>query len=79
MRRIANVLMGLGVAVGVVDAGAIFLHLGMAGVPWLVNVALAKLGFIAALGLLGGGAVTGRLARRQEANRLVSGDVEPRR
>ena len=67
--------MALGLAVGVIDAGAIFLHLGLAGVPWLVNVALAKLGFIAALGLLGGGAVTGRLARRQELERLGSGDA----
>ena len=75
MRRIANVLLALGLAVGVIDAGAIFLHLGLAGVPWLVNVALAKLGFIAALGLLGGGAVTGRLARRQEVERLGSGDA----
>jgi hypothetical protein len=75
MRRLASVLMALGVAVGVIDAGAIFFHLGLAGVPWLVNVALAKLGFIAALGLLGGGAVAGRLARRQEAERLGSGDA----
>jgi hypothetical protein len=75
MRRIASVLMALGVAVGVIDAGAIFFHLGLAGVPWLVNVALAKLGFIAALGLLGGGAVAGRLSRRQEAERLGSGDA----
>ena len=75
MRRIASVLMALGVAVGVIDAGAIFFHIGLAGVPWLVNVALAKLGFIAALGLLGGGAVAGRLSRRQEAERLGSGDA----
>ena len=75
MRRIASLLMALGVAVGVIDAGAIFFHLGLAGVPWLVNVALAKLGFIAALGLLGGGAVAGRLSRRQDAERLGSGDA----
>ena len=67
--------MGLGLAVGVIDAGAIFFHLGLAGVPWLVNVALAKLGFIAALGLLGGGAVAGRIARREEVNRIGSGDA----
>jgi hypothetical protein len=74
MRRIASVLMALGLAVGVIDAGAIFFHLGLAGVPWLVNVALAKLGFIAALGLLGGGAVAGRLSRRRDIGRLGSGD-----
>lgn len=74
MRRVATVLMALGVAVGVIDGGAIFFHLGLAGVPWLVNVALAKLGFIAALGLLGGGAVAGRLARREEVGRIGPGD-----
>jgi hypothetical protein len=75
MRRIASVLMALGVAVGVIDAGAIFFHIGLAGVPWFVTVALAKLGFVAALGLLGGGAVAGRLSRRQEVERLGSGDA----
>ena len=75
MRRIANVLLALGLVVGAVDAGAILFHIGLAGVPWVVNVALAKLGFVAALGLLGGGAVTGRLARRDEAQRLGSGDA----
>jgi hypothetical protein len=75
MRRIANLLMALGLAVGVVDACAIFFHIGLAGVPWFVNVALAKLGFVAALGLLGGGAVVGRISRRQEPERLGSGDA----
>lgn len=75
MRRIANMLLALGVAVGVLDAGAIFFHLGFGGVPWLVNVALAKLALVASLGLLGGGAVTGRLARRHEAERLGPGDA----
>jgi hypothetical protein len=75
MRRVASTLFALGIAVGAVDAAAIFLHLGIAGAPWLVNVALAKLGFVAALGLLGGGAVAGRLARRADERRLGAGDV----
>jgi hypothetical protein len=75
VRRLATLLMGLGLAVGVMDAGAIFFHLGLAAVPWLVNVALAKLGFIAALGLLGGGAVAGRIARREEVGRIGPGDA----
>jgi hypothetical protein len=75
VRRIATLLMGLGLAVGAIDAGAIFFHLGLAGVPWLVNVALAKLGFVAALGLLGGGAVAGRIARREEVKRIGPGDA----
>lgn len=75
MRRISNALMALGLAVGFADAMAIFFHLGIAGVPWIVNVALAKLGVVAALGLLGGGAVIERLARREEAKRLASSDA----
>jgi hypothetical protein len=67
--------MALGLVVGAIDASAIFFHLGLAGVPWIVNVALAKFGFVAALGLLGGGAVAGRIARREEAERLGSGDA----
>jgi hypothetical protein len=67
--------MGLGLAVGVTDACAIFFHLGLAGVPWLVNVALAKLGVVAAFGLLAGGAVAGRLSRRAETNRIRAGDA----
>jgi hypothetical protein len=71
-------LFALGLAVGVADAIAIFFHLGIAGVPWLVNVALAKLGFVAAIGLLGGGAVTGRIARREADKRLEPGDAAER-
>ena len=73
MRRLSQLLLTVGLLVGVVDAVAILLHFGVAGAPWLVNVALAKLGLVASLGLLGGGAVTGRLARRQEARRLSEG------
>jgi hypothetical protein len=75
VRRIASALMALGLAVGVIDGCAIFFHIGLAGVPWFVNIALAKFGFVAALGLLGGGAVAGRLSRRPEAERLGSGDA----
>jgi hypothetical protein len=73
MRRLSQLLLIVGLLVGVGDAAAILLHLGLAGAPWLVNVALAKLGLVASLGLLSGGAVTGRLARREEARRLSDG------
>ena len=71
--------MGLGAAVGVATAIAILAHLGFAGVPWLVNVALAKLGFIASLGLIGGGAVSVRLANRRDQRALLEGDSQVRR
>lgn len=70
MRNLSRSLFGLGRLVGAMDAEAVLLHVGLAGAPWLVNVALAKLGLLASLGLLGGGAVTGRLAHRLEARRL---------
>jgi hypothetical protein len=78
MRRIANVLLALGLLVGAADAAALYFHLGIAGVPWLVNVALAKLGFVAALGILAGGAVAGRLAHREEERLLGSGGTAHR-
>jgi hypothetical protein len=49
MRRFGQFFMGLGAAVGALVALAAFAHLGLAGVPWLVNVALAKLGALASV------------------------------
>ena len=72
MRRIGQFLLALGVAVGVFVALATAIHLGLAGAPWLVNVALAKLGLIAAGGLMAGGAVSMRLAKRLEQRQLGS-------
>ena len=62
--------MWTGAMVGVADACAIAIHFGVVGAPWLVNVALAKLAFIGAGGLMAGGAVLGRLARRRETREL---------
>ena len=72
MRRVGQLLMALGLAVGVVVALAMAAHLGLAGAPWLVNVALAKLGLVAAGGLMAGGAVSMRLAKRHEQRQFGS-------
>lgn len=72
MRRIGELLMALGVGVGLVLAFLVVGDFGVAGASWLVNVALAKLGFIAAGGLIAGGAVSIRIAKRQEQRRLES-------
>ena len=72
MRRIGQFLLALGVALGVFVALAMAIHLGLAGAPWLVNVALAKLGLIAAGGLMAGGAVSMRLAKRLVQRQLGS-------
>jgi len=37
MRRFGQLLIELGAAVGVLDAIAMATHLGLTGVPWLVN------------------------------------------
>ncbi len=72
MRRISQLLMIGGALLGGSVAVAMLAHLGMPGASWLVNVALAKLTLIAAGGLFTGGAVTGRIARRQEQRQLAS-------
>ena len=72
MRRLGELLMLLGFGVGVITALLVAWHLGFPGAPWLVNVALAKLGFIAAVGLIGGGAISVRIGNRQEERRLQS-------
>ena len=70
MTGFGKFLMGLGAAVGTAVAIAMFAHLGMNGAPWLVNVALAKLGLVAAGGLMAGGAVSVRLGKRREQKLL---------
>jgi hypothetical protein len=63
--------MGLGAAVGFLDAAAIIIHLaGPTGAIRLVNVALAKQTLIAAGGLMTCGAVTARIAHQREQRRL---------
>jgi hypothetical protein len=66
MKGLGKVMIAFGAAVGGAVAVAMFAHVGIAGAPWLVNVALAKLGLVASGGLMAGGAVTVRLAKRFE-------------
>ena len=73
MKRFGGLLIALGAAVGVAVGLAMFAHLGVSGAPWLVNVALAKLGLVAAGGLMAGGAVTLRIANRRAQSKLLSG------
>lgn len=73
MKSFGKLLMGLGAAVGAAVGIALIAHLGIAGAPWLVNVALAKLGLVASGGLMAGGAATVRLAVRRERANLLRG------
>ena len=71
--------MGLGAAVGFLDAFAIIVHWdGPPGAIWLINVALAKLTFIAAGGLMAGGAMVARIAHQREQRKLGATSTTPR-
>jgi hypothetical protein len=70
MRRFGQMLLGLGAAVGAGVAVAIVMHTGLPGASWLANVALAKLALVASGGLMAGGAMSLRLARRREQTAL---------
>ena len=72
MRRFGRFLMALGAGVGALTALAIGAHLGLADVPWLVNVALAKLGLVASIAMMAGGAASIRIAKRREHRQLAS-------
>ena len=72
MRRFGQVLMAIGALLGAGVAVAMATDFGLAGAPWLVNVALSKLTLIGAGGLMAGGAMSVRLAKRQEQRRLAS-------
>lgn len=73
MKRFGQVLMGVGAAVGVAVAIATLAHVGVNGAPWLINVALAKLGLVASGVLMAGGAASIRIANRREQSKLLPG------
>jgi hypothetical protein len=68
MRRIGQLLMLIGLAVGGAVGLGILLHVTIPGISWLVAVGLAKLSLVASGGLLASGAVLQRLAARHEAS-----------
>ena len=73
MRRLGQLLMGLGLVLGGAVGLAVLLNLSLPGVSWIVAVGLAKLTLIAAGGLMAGGAFAVRLAhRRDDPARLPS-------
>ena len=75
--KIARGLMWLGAGVGLASIVVWGLEVRMLNFPdWLVRVAMIKLAFIASAGLLAGGALVGRHAKRSiEAERQ---DLLPR-
>ena len=69
--RLARTLMVLGAAVGILTVAILALEVQVNLPDWMVRVAMIKLAFIAAAGLLVGGALLGRHARLQ----LPTGDT----
>ncbi|MGH7616589.1 MAG: hypothetical protein ACREPM_05115 [Gemmatimonadaceae bacterium] len=74
MKRIGQGLLALGALVGGAVGVAVLGHLGIAGAPWLLNVAVAKLGLVASAGLMAAGAMTLRLSKRREQAKLGAGE-----
>jgi hypothetical protein len=73
MRPLGTLLLALGVLLGCVVGVGILFGVELPGLSWLVAVGLTKLALIASGGLIAGGAVLHRLARRaDERGRLGS-------
>lgn len=66
MRPLGALLLALGALLGCAVGVAILFGVQPLGVSWLVAVGLAKLTLVAAGGLMAGGAVLLRLAKRSE-------------
>jgi hypothetical protein len=72
MRQLGALLTAIGLAVGVLLGATIMLPMHLVGFSWLIGVGLAKLTFAASLGLIGGGAVLQRIAKRREDLGLIA-------
>ena len=76
MRRLGSILMVVGAVVGVGTGVAVLTGADIPGVgSWLVAVAVAKLGFIAAFALIAAGAVLHRMATRSGPSTAL--EIEP--
>lgn len=66
MRRFGQALAVLGLFVGAGAAIATAFPVHLVGISWLIAVGLIKLTFAASVGLMAGGAVLQRIAKRAE-------------
>jgi hypothetical protein len=76
MRRIGNVLLWSGVAVGVLTGGWRLVSAEMTGWSWVLGVGLTKLAILVALSLIAAGAVALRLANRSDLQRFLRAHSE---
>ena len=66
MRPLGTLLFALGILIGCAVGVGLLVGVQVPGLSWLVAVSLVKLTLIASGGLIAGGAVLHRLARRAE-------------
>ena len=71
MRSIGTLLLFLGLLIGLIGGAGLMAGLHVTGWTWLVTIGLAKLTMLAAGGLMASGAILQRLARREDAQRLL--------
>lgn len=71
MRVLGTILLVLGALIGTGIGIGMLLGVSVPGVPWLVAVGLVKLTLIASAGMIAGGAVLQRLAKRVEDRERV--------
>lgn len=71
MRSFGTLLLFLGLLVGVIGGAGLMAGLHVTGWTWFVAIGLAKLTLIASGGLMAGGAILQRLARREDEHRLL--------
>ena len=72
MRRLGQLLAILGLLLGTFVGLSLFLPLTLSGWAWLIAAGMVKLSFLSAVGLIAGGAVLQRLAKRQAVLQLES-------
>jgi len=71
-------LLALGLLVGVAGGAGLMLGLHAIGLQWLIAIGLAKLTLLTSGGLMAGGAVLQRLARREESRKQLGSALSPR-
>ena len=77
MRRIGQLLMLLGLGVGLVVGLAMIMGITVSGVPLLVAIGLGKLTLFASGGLMAGGATLQRIAARHERRDALPAQASP--
>ena len=71
MKRLGAVLLVLGALVGCIAGIWVMIGLDAVHLPWIVSIGLVKLILAASLGIMAGGAVLVRLAKKSEGRSRI--------